>query len=123
MYEVAAGYVRPNQVLDEAQTLARQKAAMDQVAPVMVTVREGDTVVQEGEIVTGQDLIVFKALGLTGSRSGWKIWLGVFLLVLLGDGDLLAASLPLQQGGRLPQQHEARVGLAPARGYRWWRDC
>ncbi len=49
----------------------------------MVTVRDGDTVVQEGEIISEQDTIVFKALGLTGSRSGWKVWLGVFLLVLL----------------------------------------
>jgi len=83
VYEVAAGYIRPNQALDQPQTLARQKAAMDQVAPVMVTVREGEAVVQKGETITAQDLIVFKALGLTGSRSGWKVWLGVFLLVLL----------------------------------------
>ena len=48
---------------------------MDQVAPVMVTVREGDTVVQEGETITEQDPIVFKALGSPGparaGRSGW----------------------------------------------------
>jgi putative nucleotidyltransferase with HDIG domain len=83
VYEVAAGYIRPNQVLDQAQTLIQQKLAMDHVAPVMVTVRQGDTVVQKGETLTAQHLIVFKALGLTGSRSGWKVWLGVFLLVLL----------------------------------------
>jgi putative nucleotidyltransferase with HDIG domain len=83
VYEVAAGYVRPNQLLDQAQTLARQQAAMDQVAPVMVTVKEGDTVVQKGQTLTEQHLIVFKGLGLTGSRSGWKVWVGVFLIVLL----------------------------------------
>ncbi len=83
VYEVAADFIRPNQVLDEAQTLARKEAAMDQVAPVMVTVEEGDTVVQEGQTVTAQHMVVFKALGLTGSRSGWKVWLGIFFLVLL----------------------------------------
>ncbi len=83
VYEVAAGYVGPNQLLDQAQTVVRQKAAMDQVAPVLVTVQKGDPVVQEGQTFTAQDLIVFKALGLTGSRSGWEVWLGVFLLVLL----------------------------------------
>ncbi len=41
VYEVTAGFVRPNQVVDEAQTLARRQAAMDEVAPVMVTIREG----------------------------------------------------------------------------------
>jgi putative nucleotidyltransferase with HDIG domain len=83
VYEVAADLIRPNQVPDETQTLARKQAAMDQVAPVLVTVEEGDTVVREGQAVTGQHLIVFQALGLTGSRSGWKVWLGVFLLALL----------------------------------------
>jgi putative nucleotidyltransferase with HDIG domain len=83
VYEVAADFIRPNQVLDEAQTLARKEAAMDQVAPVMVTVEEGDTVVRKGQTVTAQHMVVFKALGLTGSRSGWKVWLGIFFLVLL----------------------------------------
>ena len=83
VYEVAVGYLRPNQVLDQAQTLVRQKAAMDQVVPVVVAVQEGDTVVQKGQTLTAQHLIVFKGLGLTGSRSGWKVWLGIFLIVLL----------------------------------------
>lgn len=83
VYEVAAAYIRTNQVLDQAQTSIRQKAAMDQVAPVVVTVHEGDTVVEKGQTLTDQHLIVFKGLGLTGSRSGWKVWLGVFLIVLL----------------------------------------
>ena len=83
VYEVAAGYVRPNQLLDQAQTLAAQQAAMSHVAPVLVTVRAGDTVVRKGQTLTDQHLIVFNGLGLTGSRSGWKVWMGVFLIVLL----------------------------------------
>lgn len=83
VYELAAPHIGANQVPDDAQTLARQKAAMDQVAPVLVTVQSGDTVIQKGEIVTAQNLIVFRALGLTGSRSGWEVWLGIFLLALL----------------------------------------
>ena len=83
VYEVAAGYVRPNQLLDQAQTLAQQKAAMSHVVPVMVTVRAGDTVIQKGQTITAQHLIVFRGLGLTGSRTGWKVWLGAFFIVLL----------------------------------------
>jgi cyclic-di-AMP phosphodiesterase PgpH len=83
VYELAAGYIRPNQVLDEAQTRARQQAAMDKVAPVTETIQQGDTVVEKGQTVTAQDMVVFQALGLTGSRSGWKAWLGVFLIVIL----------------------------------------
>jgi cyclic-di-AMP phosphodiesterase PgpH len=83
VYEVTSGYVRPNQVVDEEQTLARRQAATEQVAPVTLAIREGQTVLKEGELVTAQDVIVLKALGLVGNRSGWKIWLGIFLLVLL----------------------------------------
>ena len=41
VYEIAAGYLGPNQVIDEERTEARRDAAMDQVAPVMVSVSEG----------------------------------------------------------------------------------
>jgi putative nucleotidyltransferase with HDIG domain len=83
VYEVTSGYVRPNQMVDEEQTIARRQAAMEQVAPVTVAIREGQTVLKKGELVTAQDVIVLKALGLVGTRSGWKIWLGIFLIVLL----------------------------------------
>jgi putative nucleotidyltransferase with HDIG domain len=83
VYEVAAGYLRPNQELDEVLTKARQQAAMDQVSPVLVTAREKETIVQKGETLSGQHLLVFKALGLTGARTGWEVWLGLFLLALL----------------------------------------
>jgi putative nucleotidyltransferase with HDIG domain len=86
VYEVAAGYVRANQVLDEVQTAVRREAAMAQVVPVTLSVREGETVVKEGEVVTAQHALILEALGLTGTRYGWKVWLGVFLLVLLETG-------------------------------------
>ncbi|OFW57441.1 MAG: hypothetical protein A2133_06635 [Actinobacteria bacterium RBG_16_64_13] len=83
VYEVAAGYLRPNQAVDEVQTAARRQTAMDQVAPVTLVVHEDDTVVEEGRTITAQDMLVLKVLGLTEARSGWKVWLGIFLVVLL----------------------------------------
>jgi len=83
IYEITAGYVRPNRILDEAGTAARREAAMAQVKPVMVSVNQDEVVVQEGQTVTAQHLLVLEALGLTGTRYGWKVWLGIFLLVLL----------------------------------------
>jgi putative nucleotidyltransferase with HDIG domain len=56
---------------------------MEQVAPVMTSVAEGDAVVEKGETVTVQDLLVLKELGLVEARSGWRVWLGIFLIVLL----------------------------------------
>jgi len=83
VYEVASGFVRPNQLVDEAQTLARKQAAMDEVAPVIVTIRKGDLVVREGAVVSAQNGLALQALGLAQTRSGWKIWLGIFLIVVL----------------------------------------
>lgn len=86
VYEVTAGYVVPNQVIDEEQTEARRQAAMEQVAPVMVRVAQGGTVIHKGVTVTAQDLLVLAALGLTEARWGWKVWLGIFLLMLAEVG-------------------------------------
>jgi putative nucleotidyltransferase with HDIG domain len=83
VYEVSAGFLRPNQLIDQEQTLARRQAAMNEVSPVMVTIRKGEVVVKKGAVVTAQDALVLQALGLAQTRSGWKIWLGVFLVVAL----------------------------------------
>ena len=83
VYEIAAGYLGPNQVIDEERTEARRDAAMDQVAPVMVSVSERETVVRKGETVSAQDILILKALGLVDARSGWNVWLGIFFLSLL----------------------------------------
>lgn len=83
VYESAAGYVRTNQAVDAEQTQARKQAAMKEVAPVMITVPRGEQVVKQGDIVTSQDALVLQALGITQTRSGWEVWLGVFLVCLL----------------------------------------
>ncbi len=83
VYEVTAGFLRPNQVVDEQQTLARQEEVREEVAPITRTAREGDEVLVQGQIISGEDLLTLRALGLTQARSGWKIWLGIFLVAVL----------------------------------------
>jgi len=83
VYGLTAAYVRPNQTIDEEQTEVRRRAAMEQVAPVVLTVARSTLVVGASETVTDQDLLILDALGLTESRSGWKVWLGIFLLMAL----------------------------------------
>ncbi len=80
---IAGGFLGPNQVIDEEQTEARRQAAMEQVAPVMISIGDGEIVLQEGEQITAQDILVLKELGLVGVRSGWKVWLGIFLIMIL----------------------------------------
>jgi cyclic-di-AMP phosphodiesterase PgpH len=83
VFEVAGGFLRPNQAIDEEQTQARREAAMAQVASVTMTVNKGDTVVQEDQTVTDQELLILSALGLAEKRTGWKIWLGIIIIVLM----------------------------------------
>ncbi len=83
VFEVASGFVRANQAVDEAQTSARRDAAMRQVAPITMAVGKDNAVVERGQILTSQHLAVLAALGLTEKRSGWKVWLGIVLLVLM----------------------------------------
>jgi putative nucleotidyltransferase with HDIG domain len=83
VYEVASGFIRTNQMIDQEQTLARRQAAMEEIAPVAITVPKGQQVIKKGELVTPQDALVLGALGVTQTRSGWKVWLGVFLVCLL----------------------------------------
>jgi len=83
VYEVAAGFVRPNQIIDQEQTLARQEAAMNEVAPVTLTVLKGQQVVRKGELITDEDALVLRALGVSQTRAGWQVWVGIFLVCLL----------------------------------------
>ncbi len=83
VYESAAGYVRLTKPVDERQIRTLQEAAMAQVAPMLNTVDKGVIVVEKGETVTAQEMLTLQALGLGGTRYGWKVWLGIFFVVLL----------------------------------------
>lgn len=83
VYEVTAGFLGPNQVIDEKQTEARRNAAMEHVAPVMISIVEGETVLEQGQRIGAEDMLVLKELGVVGARHGWKVWLGVFFLMAL----------------------------------------
>jgi putative nucleotidyltransferase with HDIG domain len=83
IYEIGSAYLRPNQVLDEEQTRLRRDQAMQDVAPVIVSVLKGQRVVEAGDPITPQALLALEALGLVGRQLTWEIWLGILLVVLL----------------------------------------
>lgn len=101
VFEVTSGFVRPNQIIDQEQTQARREAAMAQVAPVIVSVRDGETVVREGETVTAGKLALLDALGQRGARSGFKVYLGIFLLVLVEAAVFSRLLKRFNKGSRL----------------------
>ena len=83
VFEVTSGFLEVNQQIDEEQTNARREAAMAQVSPITLSVGKGETVLEKNELVTSQHLAILTSLGLTEKRSGWRIWLGIFVLVLM----------------------------------------
>ena len=83
VYQISSAYLRPNQVYDDEQTRARRDEAMQDVAPVTVTVLKGERVVRAGDAVTPQTLLALQALGLAGRPLSRQIWAGVFIVVTL----------------------------------------
>ncbi len=83
VYQIGAAFLRPNQVVDDAQTEARRKQAMSEVNPVIVTVFKGEQVVKPGDEITAQTLLSLDAMGLVDTKPSWEIWAGTFIIVII----------------------------------------
>ncbi|MBC7106670.1 MAG: phosphohydrolase, partial [Firmicutes bacterium] len=81
--EMVRQFLRPNAFFNAEETRRRQQEAMDAVAPVMVTIRQGDIIVGEGEVVTEEHMAKLQALGLARSRPPLAGVVGTALLVAL----------------------------------------
>ena len=73
--------LRPNLVVDEAQTRRAREAARAGVEPVRVRVLKDEVVVRRGEVVTPEHVQKLQALGLAGSPWQWEKVVGTGLLV------------------------------------------
>ncbi|MCF8010456.1 MAG: HDIG domain-containing protein [Clostridiales bacterium] len=76
-------YIRPNNFYDQEKTNSLQEAAMDAVPTVMVTVKKDETIVEEGDVVSKQDMEKLKALGLTDNILPVKYITGIAMMVAL----------------------------------------
>ncbi|HBT47346.1 MAG TPA: phosphohydrolase [Peptococcaceae bacterium] len=72
--------LKPNLVYDVAATLQRQERARAEVAPVQVTIRQGEKIVGDGEIVDEADIEALQKLGLLRPEAPWKALLGLVFL-------------------------------------------
>jgi putative nucleotidyltransferase with HDIG domain len=66
--DLAAAQVAPNVAFSEVETTAARQAARDAVEPIVVTVRQGQTIVRAGQPVTALDRETLAQLGLTRPR-------------------------------------------------------
>ncbi len=83
-------YIRPNQIEDADATARNREQARAAVAPIRVTIQEGQTVVRDGDIVTRDQREQLERLGLLQRQIHWSALLGVFGLVVVLIGLLTA---------------------------------
>ncbi|MCG9967049.1 HDIG domain-containing protein [Pelotomaculum terephthalicicum JT] len=76
-------YLRPNGFIQSDKTRQKQEEAMASVSPVMVSIKEGEKIIGEGEILTEEHLAKLQALGITRPKLHLSSVLGVLLLVVL----------------------------------------
>ncbi len=80
---LARPFVRPTMVEDAEKTAQNREAARERVAPVSVTIQQGQTIVREGDIVTGDDREQAERLGLLKPRIRWPALLGTLGLIAM----------------------------------------
>jgi putative nucleotidyltransferase with HDIG domain len=76
-------YLRPNAFIDYEMTRQKQEEAMALVAPTMISVKESEKIIGEGEIVAEEHLAKLQALGLTRTKLPWTSVMGILMLTVL----------------------------------------
>lgn len=78
--ELSGALVVANTFYDAAQTAANRQAAADQVEPVLWTIREGESIVREGEILSELMLESLQMLGFQETAVKWQGQLGMAIM-------------------------------------------
>lgn len=104
-------FVRPNVRFDEQATRAAREAAAQAVAPIMVTVQEGQVIVRDGDPVTPEALEKLEFFGLLSPRQSWPEFLGLLALLGLWAAAFVLALYRSTQHTRQSRQLLLIVGL------------
>ncbi|MGA7933476.1 MAG: HDIG domain-containing metalloprotein [Kovacikia sp.] len=75
------GSLQPNLVRDEEQTRLRAEQAAQQVTPVMVSTRQGEIIVRNGEEITTGEFALLDHFGLSRRGINWSGLIGFGVLV------------------------------------------
>ncbi|HEY74852.1 MAG TPA: HDIG domain-containing protein [Thermoflexia bacterium] len=81
---LAQRLIVPNSFYDAAATEAARDQAREEVGPALRSIKAGEVIVREGELVTPLDLEALQILGLQQPRTNWADVIGNGLLALLG---------------------------------------
>lgn len=75
--------LQSNCIFDEAATVRAKKEAEKNEGPVLITIRKGQKIVGEGEIVTADQIEILHALGYQRTTSPFKTLLGIVVFLIL----------------------------------------
>jgi putative nucleotidyltransferase with HDIG domain len=73
----------PNYKYDEAATMKAKEEAAESEGPVLVTIRKGQKIVGEGEVVTDEQVEILEALGYQKTTSPYIALGGISILLIL----------------------------------------
>lgn len=88
--ELAGRFVRSNLVVNKERTEQLREDARQAVAPVQVTVENGEIILREGQVVTAADLEKLEMLGLRNPTADWRVAAAGALLAWVVVGALAA---------------------------------
>lgn len=86
--QIVKNYLRPTAYYDQEETEKAQREARLSVSPVIVSVKKGELIVQEGVIVDDRTMLILEKLGLLQQSFDWKRALSTFLLLAGGSAVL-----------------------------------
>ncbi len=78
---ILAAVIQPNLVLDDARTKLRAEQAVNEIAPVMVSIQRGDLIVRAGEPIGADEFALLDHFDLTSRYFNWVGLCGFSLLV------------------------------------------
>ncbi|MEP7198856.1 MAG: HDIG domain-containing metalloprotein [Chloroflexota bacterium] len=106
--ELVKGFVVANSLPNPRQTAALRDEARRAVSSVRVTIRQDETVLREGEVISPATIEALEALGLLQTQRDWRAVAGQWLL-----GAVLAAVIALSFAAQPPRVWRPwrRIGL------------
>ncbi|MHB8170932.1 MAG: HD family phosphohydrolase [Thermincolia bacterium] len=74
-------YIQPNRIANVEATEIRKGEAMNQVTPIMKSIKKDEIILRVGDVVTKEHMQKLNVLGLTHQKSPWYAFIGIALLV------------------------------------------
>lgn len=81
--DIASVLLEPNNLYGAEKTQQAQERAAADVQPVIITVRNGETILSPGQVVTGENVAILQALGLNEQGRKFGTLAGLALIVAI----------------------------------------